>query len=325
VSAKLPPGLLARVAGDERSAWERTAATLVGAGHDVSARDPDYGLAQVLFAQFWVRGVHEDVRAVADASQLEGSTRQMAGAGRVVVPDRRRASLLRARERAGARLAGPIAAHRDSELDAPAVRPVHLCTVTALEPGGHRERLITAMAVSIADKGYRDTTVADVVRVARTSRRNFYEHFVDRDACFLALFDVTNAALMAEIAAAVDPLLTLDEQVDIAVDTYIASVLDRPELYHSFVRELPGLREAGAERAQAALEGFAQLLIGLVDSGRRARPELALRPLDMDTAIIIVGGLRELLVIALQRGRDMRELRASAGHAIKLILIGKLL
>lgn len=110
MSAKLPPGLLARVAGDERSAWERTAATLVGAGHDVSARDPDYGLAQVLFAQFWVRGVHEDVRAVADASQLEGSTRQMAGAGRVVVPDRRRASLLRARERAGARLAGPIAA-----------------------------------------------------------------------------------------------------------------------------------------------------------------------------------------------------------------------
>lgn len=181
------------------------------------------------------------------------------------------------------------------------------------------------MAVSIAEKGYRDTTVADVVRVARTSRRNFYEHFVDRDACFLALFDATNAALMAEIAAAVDPRLTVDEQVDIAVDTYIASVLHRPELYHSFVRELPGLGGAGADRAQAALEGFAQLLIGLVDSGRRARPDLSLRPLEMDTAIIVVGGLRELLVTALQRGRDMRELRASAVQAIKLILIGRLL
>lgn len=181
------------------------------------------------------------------------------------------------------------------------------------------------MAVSIAAKGYRDTTVADVVGVARTSRRNFYEHFVDRDACFLALFDATNASLMAEIGAAVDPLLTLDEQVDIAVDTYIASVLDRPELYHSFVRELPGLGEAGAGRAQAALEGFAQLLIGLVESGRCARPDLDLRSLDMDTAIIIVGGLRELLVIALQRGRDMRELRTSAGQTIKLILAGRLL
>jgi AcrR family transcriptional regulator len=192
-------------------------------------------------------------------------------------------------------------------------------------PAGHRERLIAAMASSIADKGYRDTTVADVVRLARTSRRNFYEHFVDRDACFLALFDATNESLMAEIAEAVDPQTSLDEQVDTAVDTYIGSVLDRPDLYHSFVRELPGLGDAGAERAQAALEGFAQLLIGLVDSSRRAQPEMATQPLDMDTAIIIVGGLRELLVIALQRGRDMRELRASAGQTIKLILSGTLL
>jgi AcrR family transcriptional regulator len=192
-------------------------------------------------------------------------------------------------------------------------------------PGGHRERLIAAMAESIVDKGYRDTTVADVVRLARTSRRNFYEHFDDRDGCFLALFDATNASLMAEIARAVDPQATLDEQVDTAVDTYIASVLDRPDLYHSFVRELPGLGEAGAERAQAALEGFAQLLIGLVESSRRAQPAVAARPLDMDTAIIIVGGLRELLVIALQRGRDMNELRASAGQTIKVILSGTLL
>jgi AcrR family transcriptional regulator len=181
------------------------------------------------------------------------------------------------------------------------------------------------MADSIAQRGYRDTTVADVVRLARTSRRNFYEHFADRDACFLALFDATNESLMAEIADAVDPSVTLDEQVDIAVDTYIASVLDRPELYHSFVRELPGLGDAGAQRAQAALEGFAQLLIGLVDSGRRAQPSLTARSLDLDTAIIIVGGLRELLVIAVQRGRDMRELRSSAGHTIKVILSGTLL
>jgi hypothetical protein len=45
----------------------------------------------------------------------------------------------------------------------------------------------------------------------------------------------------------------------------------------------------------------------------------------MDTAIIVVGGLRELLVIALQRGRDMRELRTSAGETIKAILSGSLL
>jgi AcrR family transcriptional regulator len=193
------------------------------------------------------------------------------------------------------------------------------------EPAGHRERLIAAMAASIEEKGYRDTTVADVVRIARTSRRNFYEHFADRDACFLALFDATNETMMREIADAVRPDRPLDEQVDRAVDAYIDNVAATPALYRSFVRELPGLGQAGADRGLATLERFAEMLVGFVESGRRAQPELTLRPLTMDSAIIIVGGLRELLVIALQRGRDMRELRASAGQTIKAILGGALL
>ncbi len=195
----------------------------------------------------------------------------------------------------------------------------------AVEPAGHRERLIAAMAASIQEKGYRDTTVADVVRLARTSRRNFYEHFVDRDACFLALFDATNETMMREIAGAVRPDRPLDEQVDRAVDAYIHNVAATPALYRSFVRELPGLGQAGSDRGLATLERFAEMLVGFVESGRQAQPELDLRPLTMDTAIIIVGGLRELLVIALQRGRDMRDLRASASETIKAILGGAVL
>jgi AcrR family transcriptional regulator len=193
------------------------------------------------------------------------------------------------------------------------------------EPAGHRQRLIAAMAASIEQKGYRDTTVADVVRIARTSRRNFYEHFVDRDACFLALFDATNDAMMQQITGAVDPDQPLSRQVDNAVDAYIGNVAAQPALYSSFVRELPGLGQPGSERAQATLERFAEMLVALVDSGRQAHPEMAARALTMDSAIIIVGGLRELLVISLQRGRDMRELRVSAGDTIKAILSGALL
>jgi AcrR family transcriptional regulator len=192
-------------------------------------------------------------------------------------------------------------------------------------PQGHRERLIAAMATAIEEKGYRDTTVADVVRLARTSRRNFYEHFDDRDACFLALFDATNQAMLEEIEAAVDPDRTLDEQVDSAVDAYISHVTDQPALYASFVRELPGLGEAGAVRGQVTLERFAEMLVGLVEAGRRVQPGLLVRPLDTDTAIIIVGGLRELLVIALQQGRDMRELRVNVGRTVKAILTGTLM
>jgi AcrR family transcriptional regulator len=193
------------------------------------------------------------------------------------------------------------------------------------EGAGHRQRLIAAMAESIRQQGYRDTTVADVVRLARTSRRNFYEHFPDRDACFLALFDATNDAMMEQIATAVEPDQPLAHQVQSAVDAYIGHVCARPALYRSFVRELPGLGQAGADRAQATLERFADMLVGLVESSRSAQPRLGARPLTMDSAIIIVGGLRELMVISLQHGRDMRELRAGAVQTIQAILSGALL
>jgi AcrR family transcriptional regulator len=184
--------------------------------------------------------------------------------------------------------------------------------------------LIDAMAASIEQRGYRETTVADVVRLARTSRRNFYEHFDDRDACFLELFDAINDAMMEQIAAAVAPEQSLEEQVDRAIDAYIDNVTAQPALYSSFVRELPGLGQPGADRGLAVIERFAKLLIDLVESGRVVQPELAARPLTLDTAIIIVGGLRELAVISIQRGRDMRELRASAGATVKAILAGAL-
>jgi AcrR family transcriptional regulator len=192
-------------------------------------------------------------------------------------------------------------------------------------PLGHRERLIAAMAVSIEERGYRDTTVADVVRLARTSRRNFYEHFGDRDACFLALFDATNQAMLEEIEAAVASDRPLDEQVDAAVEAYISNVADHPALYSSFVREMPGLGDQGAARGQATIERFADTLVVLVDRAREAQPGLVAHPLDLDTAIIIVGGLRELLVLSLQKRRDLRELRSNVGRTIKAILIGTLL
>ncbi len=189
----------------------------------------------------------------------------------------------------------------------------------------HRQRLIAAMAESIREQGYRETTVADVVRIARTSRRTFYEHFEDRDSCFLALFDATNDAMMDEIAAAVDPNRPLEAQVDQALDAYIANVSAQPALYHSFVRELPGLGQAGADRQLAVIERFARLLVGLVESGRREQPEMGASPLSLDTAVMIVGGLRELAVISLQQGRDVRELRASASKTVKAILAGTVL
>jgi amidase len=66
--------------------------------------DPDYGLAQVEFLQTWLRGVYEESLKVPDRSLLERSTRQMATAGRYLVPSWRRRRLLESRPASTARI-----------------------------------------------------------------------------------------------------------------------------------------------------------------------------------------------------------------------------
>jgi amidase len=104
VSRKLPPGFIAKLSGDQRAAWERTRDLLDQLGHDVIERDPAYGLASLEFTQTWLRGIYDDSLRVPDRKRLEPLTRQMAFAGRRLVPERRRDAVLAKREATTARI-----------------------------------------------------------------------------------------------------------------------------------------------------------------------------------------------------------------------------
>jgi AcrR family transcriptional regulator len=188
----------------------------------------------------------------------------------------------------------------------------------------HRTRLISAMGVSVEQKGFRDTAVADVVRIARTSRRSFYEHFRDREACFIALFEATTEEMMRAVGDAVSRG-PWQQQVDAALRGYFDSVAARPRLFRSFARELPALGRAGAERQRAVLERFADTLVGLAESGDGKRAGAPVSTLGRDAAIMIVSGLRELTVSALEQRRELDELSASAAPIVKAIIAAAVL
>jgi amidase len=103
-SSKVPPGLLASLAADQRGAFDSTAALLSDLGHEVAERHPAYGLASLTFTQTWLRAISEDAARVPDPSLLERSTRQMAAAGRTLVSKRRRDALLAQRPALTARI-----------------------------------------------------------------------------------------------------------------------------------------------------------------------------------------------------------------------------
>ncbi len=53
-----------------------------------------------------------------------------------------------------------------------------------------RERLLNGVVEAVAEHGYNATTIARITAAAKISRRTFYEHFEDKEACFLAAYEM---------------------------------------------------------------------------------------------------------------------------------------
>jgi amidase len=86
-STRMPPGTIAKLEEDVARAVSETVELLRSLGHDVSERDPDYGLGgipEVLTR--YLRGIHDDARTLPHPERLERRTRGMARLGGLIPP-----------------------------------------------------------------------------------------------------------------------------------------------------------------------------------------------------------------------------------------------
>src|SRR4051794_15524930 len=78
------------------------------------------------------------------------------------------------------------------------------------EPAGavarsQRDRLLDAAEAVIAEKGAASATIEAVVKAAGVSSVTFYEHFRDKEDCFVAAFERGVEAMRSEVRDAVPP------------------------------------------------------------------------------------------------------------------------
>ncbi|HET6506454.1 MAG TPA: TetR/AcrR family transcriptional regulator [Baekduia sp.] len=188
------------------------------------------------------------------------------------------------------------------------------------EPAGFRDRLLLGMAAAIREQGsFRPVTVAEVVRHARTSRRTFYQHFDDRESCFLALFDVVSARLLETIADAATGDGPFARRAERAVAAYLGTLAAEPTLTRACIQETASLGPEGLARHRAMNDLWAQQIMRLVEEARRH--DDALRPLGLEVATIITGGFRDLVLVALDQGRDLTELQDVAVDVLRRITL----
>lgn len=171
--------------------------------------------------------------------------------------------------------------------------------------GGFRQRLLDGLAASIKEKGYRSTTVADVVRLARTSRRTFYEHFAGKEECYVALLTDANAELIRHISAAVDPAAPWPSQVRQAIEAWIAGSESEPAIMLSWIRDVPSLGDAARRLQREMMEAFITMIQTLCDTeGPRSA---GIGPVPRQVAIMLLGGLRELTATTVEDGGRMSD------------------
>ncbi|GAA4511957.1 TetR/AcrR family transcriptional regulator [Actinoallomurus oryzae] len=191
-------------------------------------------------------------------------------------------------------------------------------TATADDDAGRfRRRLLDGLATSIKEQGYRNTTIADIVRRARTSRRTFYEYFSSKEACFVALLTAANAEMIERILAAVDPAAPWKVQVRQAIEEWIDCAEAEPAIMLSWIRDVPSLGDAARRLQRDMTEAFIAMIQTLCDTDEwRANGP---GPVSRQLTIMLLGGLRELTAITVEdsgRVRDVSEVAVQASIAL---------
>jgi AcrR family transcriptional regulator len=181
-----------------------------------------------------------------------------------------------------------------------------------------RNRLIDGLAASIGERGYRDSTVADIVRHARTSKRTFYEQFASKEECLIELLRRNNEELIANIQHAVDPEAEWRVQIRQAAEAYVDHIGARPAITLSWIREAPAVGAVALPLHRLAMEALTDMLVGLTDSPGFRRAQLP--PISRPLALILLGGLRELTALFVEDGRDVHGIIDPAIAAATAIL-----
>jgi AcrR family transcriptional regulator len=189
---------------------------------------------------------------------------------------------------------------------------------TATEKEAQHQRLMDGLAASIREKGLAQTQVSDIVAHAHASRRTFYNHFEDKEACFVELMQALADAFLEAVDRAIDREQPISVQIDQAVDTYLALVTGDPALTSTFAAPQVGERTILAMRE--GFERYAELIVSVVESDSTHEP--GVEPISIERAYMLVSGLHQTLVRALVRGEDLAPAASEFKAVIRSALAG---
>jgi len=152
-----------------------------------------------------------------------------------------------------------------------------------------RERMLLATAELVAERGYQKTTIELIAKTARVALVTFYEHFANKEECFLAAFDENVAAAGEVFAELLDPEQPWVEQISTGLEVLLEMVVREQARAKLCIVEAQAAGTESLARYQSMLERVAPKL----REGRELNPRAARLPDGLEVAI--AGGLMWLV------------------------------
>jgi len=157
-----------------------------------------------------------------------------------------------------------------------------------------RTRLLRATIELGTERGFAALTLTDIVGRAGVARSTFYEHFADKQHCFLEAYDyAADRVLERVVALGAQTLGAHPTPAHAYTASLVQLCLEEPGLVRLVAADADALGPAAAERQRAIRGRLAAGLVALRDLLRRDDPALA--PITELRALAIVGALSEVI------------------------------
>jgi AcrR family transcriptional regulator len=169
-----------------------------------------------------------------------------------------------------------------------------------------RMRIGMAMLETIGEKGYVASTVSEVVGRAGVSRKAFYQHFTNKEECFLATYDAIVAEGRHRVARTLSEAREGADRTETAIRALFMAGIENRDALRLAMTEITAVGPAGIERREMAITAYGQLIRDSLAPETGGRAQAA--TMSDTTVRAVVGGLNRVLVACLQSGRGAKPL-----------------
>jgi AcrR family transcriptional regulator len=159
-----------------------------------------------------------------------------------------------------------------------------------------KRRLETAMVHSVARHGYAGTTLRELVRLAGVSKTTFYEHFDNKQECFLSTFDEIASQVAERMDAAYREGGDARGRLTAALTVFMNLIVSEPEAAMLTAVESLTLGEAGVAHRERGSEAFEAMIRQSVE------PPSAELEVSSTTIRAIASGIRGVVYLRLRSG-----------------------